>query len=252
MRLRDLPLIARFGLTCALLTVLLGLWASLTHLRNHHAKNDGDPDRLTLLDLQGAYHGADIPSPLRAVLNGEADHPGLELPELDRTELLAWMDGNRTTEDYDSIDLGDRAPAELLAVHCNDCHGFDTAEAAGGGLSLAYWDDLAPLLGETKLTPTPYDIVVTSMHTHATSMALLVLAVCGLALATRFPRALAGLPLFLGGTALLVDVSGWLLAREFAGFVPVIAAAGATYTFALALGVLLTLLEMWLPGGRRP
>lgn len=248
LRLRRLPLSARFGLSCVLGVVVLGMWASLTHLRNHHAKNDGNAEELSLLDLEGAYHGAEITSPLRAVLAGEAPgHPEVDYPEADRLDLLGWMNGDRTTEDYDSIDLGDRAPAELLAVHCSSCHGSDVAASAGGGQALDYWDDVAPLLGETRLTPTPYNIVVTSLHTHAPSMALLILGVCGLALATRFPRGLASLPLFLGGTALLVDTAGWLIAREVAGFSVVIAVAGAVYTGALALAILLVLVELWGP-----
>ncbi len=248
LRLRSLPLSARFGLSCVLAVVVLGMWASLTHLRNHHAKNDGNPEELSLLDLEGAYHGAEITSPLRAVLSGESRaHPAIDYAEADRLELLTWMNGDRTTEDYDSIDLGDRAPAELLAVHCLSCHGSGVAQSSGGGQALEYWDDVAPLLGETTLTPTPYKIVVTSLHTHAPSMALLILGVCGLALATRFPRGLASLPLFLGGAALLVDTTGWLIAREVKGFSPVIAIAGAVYTGALALAIALVLVELWGP-----
>ena len=248
LRLRELPLLARLGLTGALLAVALGLWASAVHLVNHHSKNDGDPESLTVLDLRGAYHGVEVPSPLRAVVAGESfGHPNLSLPDADRTELLDWLAGDDLLATYDAIDLGDRAPAELLAVNCGLCHSSSDGAAAGGGLALDYWEDLTPLLSDKRITPTPRDIVVTSLHTHATSMALLVLAVGGLALATRFPRWLAALPLGLGGVALIADTASWLIAREVEAFVFVIAGAGAGYMGSLGLGVLLALAECWLP-----
>jgi mono/diheme cytochrome c family protein len=252
--LNGLPILAKLGLSASLAVLGLGLWAAVQHIEDHHAKNDGDKSSLSLTDIEGAYHGISVPSPLRAVLQGRAaEHPSLSAVPADAlTALNAWLAGERILETYDDIDLGDRAPAELIATHCGACHAGDAVDPAVGQISLAYWEDLAPLISDKEIRPTPYEILITSLHTHAPAMALMALVVGILALLSRFPRFLASLPLALSGLGLLIDVSGWLIARWTPGYAPVLMAGGATFFLGQTLGSLLIFAEMWLPRRNRP
>ena len=250
--LGQLPLLAKFGLTAALVVVSLGFWASISHIENSHAKNDGDAAGLSLDDVVGHYHGIDIPSPLKAVLAGEVSgHPEFELSAAEGAALDDWLAGDRLSDDFDSIDLGDMAPVEILAVACGDCHFGDDTDRTGGGVGLEYWEDLKPLLSDKVVTPVSFKLLVTSMHTHALSMGVIVILLGLLATMTRFGGFLRGLPMFLGGIGLLADVGGWLLARGDAMFVYGILAGGALYTAGCGLAVLLVLADIWLPRGNR-
>lgn len=59
-RLRDLTLPGRLGVTCLLLVIAGGLWASMEHLEDHHENRDSKPG-VSLNDLKGAYHGVWLP-----------------------------------------------------------------------------------------------------------------------------------------------------------------------------------------------
>ena len=89
------------------------------------------------------------------------------------------------------------------------------------------------------------------MHAHASSMALLTLAVMALAWCTRWPFWLRGGGALVGGLALVADLGSWLLARESAAFVYVIAAAGARWTLWMALALVLVFAELWLQDEQR-
>ncbi len=247
LRLRALPFALRAGLTGVVLALGLGLWASLEHLRAHHEKRD-EVAGLSLDDLVASYHGIHAPSRLAESVRG--GHPA-DLPAADRDALLAWLGSTRVAEDFDNADLGAKAPAEILAARCTSCHAR-TSQDKGSALPLEYWDDVKKLAFARELPATPLEIVTTSLHAHASSMALLTLAVMLLAFCTRWPAWLRCGGALVGGLALVADLASWLLARESAGFVYVIAAAGALWSCWMALALVSILLELWLPEGTRP
>ena len=245
-RLRTLPLALRAGLTGVVLALVLGLWASLEHLRAHHERRDEVPG-FTLDDLVASYHG--IHAPARLAESLRAGHAS-ELPAPEREALLRWLSSARVAEDYDNPDLGAAAPAEILAARCTSCHARK-AQDPGARIPLEYWDDVKSLAFARELPATPLAIVTTSAHVHASSMALLSLAVMTLAFCTRWPAWLrCGGPL-VGGLALAADLASWFLARECAAFVYVIALAGALWTCWMALALSAILLELWLPERER-
>lgn len=248
LRLHALPFLARIGLTGVLLTFAIGFFASYKHLEEHHGPRDGDP-KLEAIDIEATYHGVQVPSPLRTAL--DEGHPE-GLPEEEKQALLDWLDAPAAARSasYDDPDLGYLAPVEVFAERCIGCHARSSEDAVARELPLEYLDDdIEPLINELDLRPTPTEILYASAHTHALTMALLVLAIGGLALATRFPGIVRSLPIFLGGLALCADIASWFLAQDDVGFVKVILVAGATYFVSMGLGCALVFVELWLPGG---
>lgn len=249
-------MLVRFGLTGLVFVILGGLLASGLYMRHHYANRDQQPE-LTLTDIMGAYHGVQQPSLLREAI--AADHPrelGAEyaLPEADRKVLLEWLDGDRVSSDYDSLELGDAAPAEIIAANCLQCHSRTAtiADAAlrDDSLYLDYWDDVNAVAFSRNIDPTPVEILLISTHTHALALGTLGVALIGLLAGVTRGRFVArGLALLIG-VGLLVDVGSWWLARLDAMWVYTIIVGGATFAGASGLACLHVLIDMWLPGGR--
>lgn len=249
-RLRQLHFLARVGLTGLVLALGLGLISSALHLVNHYEKRDGVPG-LTLDDIRAAYHGIDSPSAL--VLSLERGHPE-ELTQDDRAALLAWLGSDRVSEDFDSLDLGDDAPAEIIANSCLSCHARNASPAssqlAARDLPLEYWDDVRKHAFARSVPATPREIVLMSMHAHAPAMATMSIAVALLGVASVFPRWMTGGLVGLMGLSLIADLASWLLAREMVEFVYVIVGAGALYNLATGLLLVVVVLELWRPRTR--
>ncbi len=243
--LRALGLGQRLGLSLLLLVLLGGLVASAAHLVLHHQGRDGVPG-LSLADIEGVYTGVRTEAPMRVAL--ERGHPeGLDPSR--RELLLAWLASDRISEDYDSLDLGEAAPAEVIDAACLRCHSRGASEGDGIGdeVPLEYWDDVERVAFSREIEPLPTEIVVASTHTHALSMALIGIVLVLLLSRSRFAGAPAG-ALSLGlGLGLALDLGGWWLARASAAWVPAVAVGGALFGLAAALSALLVLAELWLP-----
>ncbi|HTF86980.1 MAG TPA: hypothetical protein VK843_01130 [Planctomycetota bacterium] len=242
--LRELGLAARLGLSALLVVISGGFIASGAHLINQHENRDERPG-VSLTDLEGAYHGVQARAPLLEAI--ERGHPP-ELTAAERGVLLSWLGGKRQSEDYDSIELGADAPAEILARRCVACHsraGLE-GEHKDAKVSLASWSDVSKLAISRRVEPLPAKVLAASTHAHALALAPLSLLLAVLVFATRFGRRLGGLLLATSGLALLADLSSWWLAREFSGLTPLIVVSGGVYALANAVSILLILADLWL------
>lgn len=254
LRLRNLSLGMKLGLTGLLLTLLIGLAASAMHLVWHYENRDERPG-FTKDDLVSAYHGLNAVAPLLSAV--ERGHPP-ELPDGERQVLLDWLRGSRIVEDYDNIDLGDAAPSEIIAQNCLSCH---SRNATGGdplarSLPLDRWDDIKKVAYSREIAPAPIKITAVSTHTHALSLGSLTLVLVAMAWLTSWPRRLVGGLVAIVGLALWLDISAWWLARPYdnwlasftgPGWVSVIVAAGAVYNVGTVLLTLLVLVDVWRP-----
>lgn len=258
-RLRDLHPLARVGIASLVLVVLVGIAASAAHLRDHYQNRDGDP-RLTFTDLVGAYHGIKAPSPLIRAL--ESGHPGT-LPQDRRDQLLDWLLGKkdpagrrppggnpRLAEDYDSLDLGDKAPAEILRAACLSCHAAASPDPIAKRVPLDYWDNVRAIAFPKDIAPTPRDKLVTSIHAHALALASLSLLLAALLLMTSLPRALASALVAVMGVALLADFACQWFSRDHAPLVWGVMIAGTAYHAAAVLACLVVLVELARPARR--
>ncbi len=245
LQLRDLPAGARIGISALVLVLGVGIAASLSHLYDHYQNRDERPG-LTLDDLEGAYHGLDRPSLLLTTL--EAGHPD-QLDGEARRILTDWLRSDRVVESYDDLDLGDFAPAELIAAHCLECHSrkATTQDGIGERIPLDYFDDVKTLAFSQRIEPTPAAVLAASTHAHALSLASLSLIVSALAWGTAFPRRVVSFAIAMVGLGLLGDIGGWWLARELPAATGLVVGAGAVYNGGTGLILIGVLFDLWRP-----
>lgn len=246
-RLRELPAGVRAGLTGLALTLLGGYAASVVYIQDHHSKKDEEPG-LSMDDLVGAYHGVDREAPLQVALEGS--HGKEFLPDAsERKLLLGWLAGGRISEDFESVDLGEFSPAEILEMNCVRCHAKGATEGAGIGktLSLEYWEDVRRAAFPKRLDPVPVEILTISTHAHALTLPLVaLLAGVGLLL-TRWSRRFQSQVFAVMGIGLFLDIAGWWLARASEAGVLLVLAAGAAFGLAFVTALVAVLVDLWLP-----
>ncbi|MHA7812654.1 MAG: hypothetical protein ACX94C_04585 [Phycisphaerales bacterium] len=246
--LRTLPYSFRVGIALLVITLLGGYIVSGLHLKWHYENRDEEPG-LTINDIIGAYHGVQSPSPLIQSL--ESGHPE-SLSDPERSALLDWLRGDRLSQDYDNLDLGENAPSEIIAFNCLDCHTRSASgEDAFPEVPLEYWDDIQSIAYSKDIQPAGTNIVAMSQHAHAPTMAVILLVIAWLAICTRFWMGLTGLITFLAGLGLLVDMAGWWITRDFAPFAYAVVAGGGIYTAGTSLLGLMIVVDCLLPGGKR-
>lgn len=244
-RLCDLSIAAKLGITGLVLVLLGGLIVSAMHIKLHYENRDEVPG-VSMNDLKGAYHGVEIRAPLLVSL--ESGHPNT-LAAADRKVLTDWLAGGRISIDYDNLDLGDAAPAEIIARDCVSCHSEKAAaqhpEAAK--IPLDTFDRVKGIAFNKKIDPPPHRILVLTTHTHALSLGTMGVAIAWLLLATRLPRFVSHGLLMLIGVGLFADIGSWWLARTYVEFVYVIIAAGTVFNGASVLSLVLVTLDTWFP-----
>lgn len=255
-RLRSLGLGMRLGLSFLVLTFLGGLGASTVHLAWHHQNRDERPG-LSADDVRGVYHGVRTRAPLRSAL--ERGHPET-LPAPAREALLTWMlgppgpggerppGGNpRWAEEYDSIDLGPDAPAEIIGANCVSCHARGASDPVGKTIPLEFWDDVRALAISRDVQPMSLEILAATTHTHAISLAMMGLVAAALLAGTRLPRPLVSVLVLALGAGLFFDMASWWLAREHESLIWIIIAGGTAYNAGIAGALVLVLADLWWP-----
>ncbi len=245
LRLRNLPFLAKLGLTAVIATFGMGLAASLAHIRNHYENRDERPG-LTRDDIVSAYAGLNAPAPLQAIV--ENGHPGgvqVELKPAAKDALLKWLKADRIAENYDNIDFSDPTPRDVFTASCISCHSGKGEDAKARAIPLESWEQVKKYAFARKVERVPDKIKVISTHTHALSLATMSVAVGALALATGWPRLITGGLLAIMGLGLLADISAWWLTNFSARWVDMIIVGGAAYNGATALLLILIFLETW-------
>jgi hypothetical protein len=245
--LRPLGFTARLGVTLIVLTLLGGLTVSGIYMKMQHENRDERPG-LTMTDIRGHYAGVNVPSPLLSAI--ERGHPEGQSQEA-RQVLIDWLKSDRINEDYDSLDLGDLAPAEIIASDCLSCHSpQSTGPDAYPQLPLVYFDEFRSIASSQDIRPVSVEVLAASTHTHAISLAVLALAAGGLLLLTGWPGGLVNVLVLLMGAGLALDISGWWVARVNGAVVPLIVVGGSVFAAAVGLALVLVIVDLWRPGRR--
>ncbi|MEL7471918.1 MAG: hypothetical protein AAGK04_01260 [Planctomycetota bacterium] len=243
-RLRDLPGMARVGVAALVLTLLGGLAASGAYLYMHQEQRD-ERNGWSIDDVKSHYHGLTTRAPLLVSL--DSGHPET-LPGTEREILTDWLTGDRVSQDYDDLDLGDDAPAELIAIYCLDCHArSSTGDESAPDIALEFWDDIRSLAESRNIQPIDGEILAASTHTHALALVTLSLTMALLAWFTAFPRALIGVLVAATGIGLLTDIGSWWLTRWNDQFAYAIVVGGFIYNASTVLLGLVVLAELARP-----
>lgn len=261
-QLRWLPWTARLGLTGFLLTLMIGLAASVAYIYNHYSNRDEQP-KLTVTDIAGAYHGVTAPSPFIKAL--ERGHPE-SMPANEREALLAWLRGPvdpatkkppeggnpRLFEEYDNIDAGELNPLDLVAKNCVSCHSRKSAATGpdadrARAIPLDQWEDVKKVAFSKVLSPTPTRVLIISTHAHALALGTLGLVVAAMLGVSRYPRGVAGLLVLLMGVGLLADIGGWWVAQKSMAGVYLLLVGGGVFNGCTALALVMLVADLWLP-----
>jgi hypothetical protein len=241
----------RVAITLFVFVLAGGFLASFGHMHEHHQGRDGQ-EGLSYDDIQGVYSGVRSTAPLTLAL--DAGHPAeiegtTPLPEAKRKALVDWLaveEESKRSSQFDDFDLGENAPAEILAAHCVQCHSRSSDDKAAAKLPLEYYDEVAKLSISREVEPMDEAILLATTHTHAIALGTTSLVLVMLLLLTRW-GALAGGIAALSSLGLFVDLAGWWLARDSAAFIPMILGGGALFGLTTALLLVLVLLDLWLP-----
>ncbi|MCC5823930.1 MAG: hypothetical protein LAT64_06030 [Phycisphaerales bacterium] len=249
-RLSQLHILMRLGVVFLTLVLLGGYVVSGIHMAWYYEKRDGVPG-LTIDDIRAHYHGVTVPSPLINAL--EDGHPE-DLSERERNILLDWLRNPATlSARYDDFDLGEDAPAEIIATSCISCHARNASGPdAYPRLPLEFFDDIRPLAVSREINPTPIEIIAVSQHTHAPVMAVILLVIALLSAMTRFPRPVVGGIILIGAVGLFADMGAWWLARFNDTWVYAIVGGGFAYSASTGLAGLLIIIDCLIPGPRKP
>lgn len=243
-KLRRLGVLPRIGIGAVLLTLIGGVASAGAFMAMHQANRDERP-QLSIDDIRAHFHGIRTPSVLLESLEG--GHPDT-LDASAREALITWLESDRVSESYDDFDLGDSAPAEILAVSCIDCHSrASTGPDTAPDLPLEYWDDIRSIAFSTDISPVDVEILAASTHTHALSLSVLSIVVFALLLATSWPRRFVGALIAAVGIALFLDIGAWWVARSFDSWAYVIALAGFVFNGGVALACLAILADLAMP-----
>lgn len=258
-RLCDLSIALKLGVTGLVLVILGGFVASAAQLKFHHENRDEEPG-VSLNDIRGAYRGVEIRAPLLTAL--ERGHPSGLSPDNHKV-LVDWLNGGRISVDYDNLDLGDRAPAEIIARDCVSCHSEKAAatQPAAARIPLDTFDQVKRLAFTKKLDPPPVKILAMSTHAHALSLGVLTFIIGGLLLCTRLPRSVTHASCMLMGLALAADIAAWWIVRSdidfghwgvnfhlpTGWFVYVIIGAGTVYNGLSVLSLVAIFVDTWIP-----
>jgi hypothetical protein len=257
LRLGQLGLGVRFGLSLFLLMIGAGYFMGLRFLVHHVAQKDDDPE-LSWIDLEATYHGVDKPAPLLSVMEDPA-HRGYLASEKEYETWVRWLraeppKGGATKDPiyagFDPEDVPDDQPipAEIVQDRCGRCHAVGAKE--GGEISkrvpLGDWASVSKHAYAKKLDPISPEILTVSSHTHFLSIPTFALLVFGLLLLTGWPRFVRHGLLALGLLGLACDFAGMWLARLDPVYLWLVVGGGATFGCCLGLAMLAMALEMWI------
>lgn len=248
-RLTHLPYLVRLSVALLTLVLLGGYIVSGIHMAWHYDKRDG-VEGLTMNDIKGHYHGVSVPSPLIEAL--EAGHPE-DLPDRERSLLLDWLNDPATLPTkFDDFDLGDDAPAEIIAVSCLNCHSRNASGPdAYPQVPLEYFDDIKPLATSNEVNPTTIEIIAMSQHTHAPVMAVILLVLGLVGAMSRLPGSLIGLITLAGAIGLTADMASWWLARQNDIWAYAIVGGGFAYSASTGILGVIIIVDCLLPSFRK-
>lgn len=249
------PASVRVMLAAFVLMIGAGYAFAMLNIYQRHANADGVPG-MSLDDLRAVYAGltksqremAFVPSRMLTMVDG-AMRQYID-DDSDYAVLRAWLAAGGSEAGLDGGADGP-SPRRVITLNCLRCHAKDSdseisrrAPFGPDQLTVEY-TMLAKFTAASggardatvRIGPQPLDHLILITHAHMLAIPIFTLIVGGLFWLTPIPlgwrNRLTPLPML----ALIVDFSGWWLARLSGAFVFAIAAAGAVYGMVFAAQV---------------
>ncbi len=266
-QLPRLPVAVRVMLTAFLAIIGFGYLTAVANIFYRHERADGKPG-LSLDDIRAVYGGVaskDGKAPaavsrMLTMIRGEMRQ--YVSSESDFTVLEEWLKAGGAEADLDKGEKR-KTPRRVIIRDCLRCHATSTETDIskkapfGPDEFTVDYAKIAGLVGSKRedrggiaFSPPQYTIprLVLISHQHMLTIPMFTLVVGLLFMMTRLPwgwrTVLTPLPMF----ALVIDFTGWWLARLGDGFIYFIAAGGAIFGLAFGAQILSVAWDMW----RRP
>jgi hypothetical protein len=275
LRLARLSLPAKLLVTLLVLIIGPGFLFGTANTYFKHQDADGESG-LTIDDLRATFHGMTkrfqpedkvivSSNMLTQVRPGGGMREHLEKGgEPAIRGLITWLENAAKEDEFVKAGLaqpGDPSAQAVIKAHCNECHRADGGDmqevpyAATATSEPEYKRVLvtaAPQIkrehsGEQTVVIQPISAarLVHVTHAHVMAIPMFTFIIGVLFLMTGLPQfvklLLGPLPLL----AVLLDISGWWIARFVEPFIYVIGAAGALFAAAYALQLLCVLGSLW-------
>jgi hypothetical protein len=275
LRLARLSLPAKLLITLLLLIIGPGYLFSTANMYLKHQNADGVPG-LTIDDLKATFHGMTktVQPEDKVIVNSsmlKEVRPGGRMREhLENggepavRGLIRWLENTAKEDEFTKpglADPGDPSAQAIIKAHCIECHNADGGDmdeipyAATATSDPVYKLVMVTAKPEIKretagvqtveIKPTSVARLVQVTHVHVMTVPMFTFVVGVLFLMTGIPEriklVLGPLPML----AVLLDISGWWIARYVEAFVYVIGAAGGLHGATYALQILCILGSVW-------
>ncbi|HPF41700.1 MAG TPA: hypothetical protein P5081_21030 [Phycisphaerae bacterium] len=263
------PAGVRVMLTAFLVMIGGGYLFAIANIYHQHQMADGEAG-LTLNDLRAAYAGltirrtseTTIPSRMLTMLRTSMREYVDDDAEF--STLEGWLKDGGTQAGLTQGEKRD-TPERAMILNCMRCHatssGTEISKKAPFGPDefTVDYEEIKPLVAsetsvDSDIVNVPPQLTIPRLvlvtHAHMLAIPVFTLIVGGLFAGARFPRGLGSWITPLPMLALVMDFSGWWLARGAPAAIYLIAAAGAIFGVAFGLQLIVVLVDLWRPMSR--
>lgn len=272
-RLRQLPVSARFALSCFLAMIGAGYILALANIYYSHRAADGDASALTLNDVRAVYSGLTVevkggqPVPSRMLEMVDTQMRDFLKTEADYQTLRNWLASGAKQETFTTVAAGsENSPESILTASCVRCHtpdgerGEEEAHRSPFAADIFSSADFAMVskytattvdetTGTAKLPPQSIERLVLVGHIHMLTIPVFTLITSLLAAFTGLRPGMKGVLVATPMLVLVIDFAGWFLARSLPGAIWLIVGSGPVFGVFFALQILAAFFSMW--WGRR-
>lgn len=263
------PVGVRIMLTAFVGMIGVGYLFAIANIYHQHQMADGEAG-LKLNDLRASYSGltvrrtneTTIPSRMLTMLRTSMREYVDD--EADFNVLESWLKAGGSEAGLTEGE-GRKTPERALILNCLRCHATSAnteishkSPFGPDELSVDYAMIKPLVAAETSvdrdIVEVPPQLTIPRLvlvtHAHMLAIPVFTLIVGGLFAGARFPRRLQSWLTPMPMLALILDFSGWWLARSAAGAIYLIAGAGAIFGLVFGLQIVVVLFDLWRPQPR--
>ena len=260
------PVSVKIMLTAMLGILGFGYIIAAANIMQSHQLADGR-EGMSLDDVKAVYggikrprrSGEEVPSTMLKMLRGSMrQYVG---SESDFQLLETWLAAGASEAGLDKGEDTSSTPRRAILRNCLECHAADAGTSVSSYASFGpdaftvEYKKLTPFLpigGENaKMIEAPPEYTLPRLilisHMHMLSIPLFTLVVGLLFMMTRWPPAMRNVLTPIPMLALVVDFSGWWLARISADLAMIIPLGGAVFGVVFGIQIIAVVIDLWRP-----